>query len=194
MIKSSSLVDTQIVTLSSFTLASAVSIFRFDSILLPALFLFSIYLLVFLKNPFSLFSFLNILSFLESWWFFIVRGTVHGTWVCGRKLDHGVSVDLKEGDSFQLGSSSRVYLLQFVSQFDDVDALKVPFLFQFYIVLSHFTLFLLLIPSFHFFYCSYFTLFFQLFQLEFCYLLKVMIIFICVSFNCSIFLFFQFWV
>lgn len=45
--------------------------------------------------------------------------------MCGRKLDHGVSVDLKEGDSFQLGSSSRVYLLQFVSQFDDVDALKV---------------------------------------------------------------------
>ncbi|XP_039685823.1 FHA domain-containing protein PS1 isoform X2 [Medicago truncatula] len=50
--------------------------------------------------------------------------SVHGTWVCGRKLEHGVSVDLKEGDTFQLGSSSRVYLLQFVSQFDDVDALK----------------------------------------------------------------------
>lgn len=84
--------------------------------------------------------------------------------MCGRKLEHGVSVDLKEGDSFQLGSSSRVYLLQFVSQFDDVDALKVPFLFQFYIVLLHFTLFLLLISSIHFFYCSYLLSYFSCFN------------------------------
>ncbi|GAU15924.1 hypothetical protein TSUD_41470, partial [Trifolium subterraneum] len=47
----------------------------------------------------------------------------HGTWVSGRKLEHGVSVELKEGDSFQLGVSSRIYLLHFVSKFD-ADALK----------------------------------------------------------------------
>jgi hypothetical protein len=59
--------------------------------------------------------------------------TVHGTWVSGRKLEHGVSVELKEGDSFQLGVSSRIYHLHFVSKFD-ADALKVLFLFQFYVV------------------------------------------------------------
>ncbi|XP_058769983.1 FHA domain-containing protein PS1 [Vicia villosa] len=49
--------------------------------------------------------------------------SVHGTWVSGRKLEHGVSVELKGGDSFRLGVSSRVYLLRFVSQFD-ANALK----------------------------------------------------------------------
>ncbi|XP_045826958.1 FHA domain-containing protein PS1 isoform X1 [Trifolium pratense] len=49
--------------------------------------------------------------------------SVHGTWVSGRKLEHGVSVELKEGDSFQLGVSSRIYLLHFVSKFD-ADALN----------------------------------------------------------------------
>ncbi|CAI8604237.1 unnamed protein product [Vicia faba] len=44
--------------------------------------------------------------------------SVHGTWVSGRKLESGVSVELKGGDSFRLGASSRVYLLRFVSQFD----------------------------------------------------------------------------
>ncbi|KAK2457754.1 forkhead-associated (FHA) domain-containing protein [Trifolium repens] len=50
--------------------------------------------------------------------------SVHGTWVSGRKLEHGVSVELKEGDSFQLGVSSRIYHLHFVSKFD-ADALKI---------------------------------------------------------------------
>lgn len=46
---------------------------------------------------------------------------VHGTWIGGKKLEPGVSVDLKEGDSFTIGISSRVYLLRFVKE------LKVPF-------------------------------------------------------------------
>ncbi|KAI5399948.1 FHA domain-containing protein PS1 [Lathyrus oleraceus] len=49
--------------------------------------------------------------------------SVHGTWVSGRKLERGVSVELKGGDSFRLGVSSRIYLLRFVSQFD-ANALK----------------------------------------------------------------------
>ncbi|CAK8573239.1 unnamed protein product [Lathyrus sativus] len=49
--------------------------------------------------------------------------SVHGTWVSGRELERGVSVELKGGDSFRLGVSSRVYLLRFVSQFD-ANALK----------------------------------------------------------------------
>lgn len=61
--------------------------------------------------------------------------TVHGTWVSGRRLELGVSVELKGGGSFRLGASSRVYLLRFVSQFD-ANALKVPFLFQFYVVFA----------------------------------------------------------
>jgi hypothetical protein len=63
--------------------------------------------------------------------------TVHGTWVSGRKLEHGVSVELKEGDSFQLGVSSRIYHLHFVSKFD-ADALKVPFYFNFMLFFTYY--------------------------------------------------------
>lgn len=44
----------------------------------------------------------------------ILCGTVHGTWVCGRKLEAGVSVELKEGDTFMVGISTRVYRLSWV--------------------------------------------------------------------------------
>lgn len=39
---------------------------------------------------------------------------VHGTWVSERKLDPGVSVDLKEGDTLRIGGSSRVYRLHWI--------------------------------------------------------------------------------
>ncbi|KAK7279705.1 hypothetical protein RJT34_24762 [Clitoria ternatea] len=40
--------------------------------------------------------------------------SVHGTWVCGRKLQPNVRVDLKEGDTFTLGVSTRLYRLNWV--------------------------------------------------------------------------------
>ena len=36
---------------------------------------------------------------------------MHGTWVRGRKLEPGVSVELKEGDTFTVGISTRIYRL-----------------------------------------------------------------------------------
>lgn len=85
--------------------------------------------------------------------------------MCGRtrKLEPGVSVDLKEGDTFTIGVSTRLYRLRFVSQFDaalpqqqdqpqqQVQIVKVRFLFfsiNVYIVFLAFNLI-----SFVFFNC-----------------------------------------
>ncbi|XP_027367744.1 FHA domain-containing protein PS1-like isoform X2 [Abrus precatorius] len=50
-------------------------------------------------------------------------GSVHGTWACGRKLEPGVSVELKEGDTFTVGVSTRVYRLSWVplAQLDNLE-------------------------------------------------------------------------
>ncbi|KAK7379811.1 hypothetical protein VNO78_34334 [Psophocarpus tetragonolobus] len=40
--------------------------------------------------------------------------SAHGTWVCGRKLQPGVSVELKEGDTFTVGLSTRLYRLSWL--------------------------------------------------------------------------------
>ncbi|KAL7164104.1 hypothetical protein ACSBR2_040087 [Camellia fascicularis] len=45
-------------------------------------------------------------------WFLIVL--VHGTWVLGKKIEPGIRVELNEGDTVRLGSSSRVYRLHWV--------------------------------------------------------------------------------
>ena len=39
---------------------------------------------------------------------------VHGTWVSGRKVEPGVSVEMKEGDTLRIGVSSRVYRLHWI--------------------------------------------------------------------------------
>jgi pSer/pThr/pTyr-binding forkhead associated (FHA) protein len=46
---------------------------------------------------------------------------VHGTWVSGRKIEPGVHVVLKEGDTVTIGGSSRVYELHWLSQKEVVD-------------------------------------------------------------------------
>lgn len=55
-----------------------------------------------------------ILSFdgLLSLFYFIFL--VHGTWVSGKKIEAGVRVEMNEGDTMQLGGSSRVYRLHWV--------------------------------------------------------------------------------
>ncbi|XP_019449797.1 PREDICTED: FHA domain-containing protein PS1-like [Lupinus angustifolius] len=40
--------------------------------------------------------------------------SVHGTWVSGRKVEPGVSVEMKEGDTLRIGASSRVYRLHWI--------------------------------------------------------------------------------
>ncbi|GMJ15167.1 hypothetical protein HRI_005185900 [Hibiscus trionum] len=40
--------------------------------------------------------------------------SVHGTWVSGKKIDSGVAVELKEGDTIKLGGSTRVYKLHWI--------------------------------------------------------------------------------
>ncbi|KAH1191388.1 FHA domain-containing protein PS1 [Glycine max] len=47
--------------------------------------------------------------------------SVHGTWVRGRKLEPGVSAELKEGDTFTVGISTRIYRLSWapLTQLDD---------------------------------------------------------------------------
>ncbi|MED6147133.1 hypothetical protein PIB30_041237 [Stylosanthes scabra] len=40
--------------------------------------------------------------------------SVHGTWVSGKKVEAGVSVEMKEGDTLKIGVSSRVYRLHWV--------------------------------------------------------------------------------
>ncbi|XP_028805777.1 FHA domain-containing protein PS1 isoform X2 [Neltuma alba] len=40
--------------------------------------------------------------------------SVHGTWVSGRKIEPGMSVQLKEGDTMRIGASSRLYRLHWI--------------------------------------------------------------------------------
>ncbi|KAK7277334.1 hypothetical protein RIF29_18485 [Crotalaria pallida] len=40
--------------------------------------------------------------------------SVHGTWVSERKVEAGVSVDMKEGDTLRIGASSRIYRLHWI--------------------------------------------------------------------------------
>ncbi|XP_057445734.1 FHA domain-containing protein PS1 isoform X2 [Lotus japonicus] len=40
--------------------------------------------------------------------------SVHGTWVSGRKIEAGVRVEMKEGDTLRIGVSSRVYRLHWI--------------------------------------------------------------------------------
>lgn len=39
---------------------------------------------------------------------------VHGTWVSDKKVEPGVRVELKEGDTVRVGGSSRVYRLHWI--------------------------------------------------------------------------------
>ncbi|KAL7176530.1 hypothetical protein ACSBR2_029960 [Camellia fascicularis] len=54
--------------------------------------------------------------------------SVHGTWVLGKKIEPGIRVELNEGDTVRLGSSSRVYRLHWVpvSQAYDMENPFVP--------------------------------------------------------------------
>ncbi|KAL8482607.1 hypothetical protein ACS0TY_028684 [Phlomoides rotata] len=54
--------------------------------------------------------------------------SVHGTWVSGRRIEHGVRVEVNEGDTLHLGASSRVYRLSWVplSRAYDMDDPFVP--------------------------------------------------------------------
>ncbi|XP_057973310.1 FHA domain-containing protein PS1 [Malania oleifera] len=54
--------------------------------------------------------------------------SVHGTWVSDKKIEAGVLVDLSEGDTMRLGSSSRVYKLHWlpVSRAYDLENPFVP--------------------------------------------------------------------
>lgn len=54
--------------------------------------------------------------------------SVHGTWVSGKRIQPGVPVKLKEGDTVKMGGSSRIYELHWVplSQAFDVDDPFVP--------------------------------------------------------------------
>ncbi|CAH1419262.1 unnamed protein product [Lactuca virosa] len=58
--------------------------------------------------------------------------SVHGTWVSGKRIEPGVSVKLKEGDTVKMGGSSRVYELHWVplSQAFDVNDPFVPHTFR----------------------------------------------------------------
>lgn len=40
--------------------------------------------------------------------------SVHGTRVCGKRIEPGVPLELHEGDTVQLGESSRIYKLHWV--------------------------------------------------------------------------------
>nr|KYP74739.1 Nuclear inhibitor of protein phosphatase 1 [Cajanus cajan] len=40
--------------------------------------------------------------------------SVHGTWVCGSRLQPGITMELKEGDTFTVGVSTRLYRLSWV--------------------------------------------------------------------------------
>ncbi|KAI3752732.1 hypothetical protein L2E82_24768 [Cichorium intybus] len=53
---------------------------------------------------------------------------VHGAWVSGKRIQPGVPVKLKEGDTMKMGGSSRIYELHWVplSQAFDVDDPFVP--------------------------------------------------------------------
>ncbi|KAE9621103.1 putative transcription factor interactor and regulator FHA-SMAD family [Lupinus albus] len=61
--------------------------------------------------------------------------SVHGTWVSERKVEPGVSVEMKEGDTLRIGASSRVYCLRWipVSRAYDLDH---PFVSELDVVLE----------------------------------------------------------
>jgi len=77
--------------------------------------------------------------------------TVHGTWVRGMKLEPGVSVELKEGDTFTVGVSTRLYRLSWVpltqlnvflphqQQKEDEQEGIIKVLFSFYFLVKPFT-------------------------------------------------------
>nr|GMD74183.1 FHA domain-containing protein PS1-like [Ipomoea batatas] len=53
--------------------------------------------------------------------------SVHGTWIAGKRIEPGVRVKLEEGDTMQLGGSSRVYRLHWMP-FSRAYDLETPFL------------------------------------------------------------------
>ncbi|KAI3759121.1 hypothetical protein L6452_06696 [Arctium lappa] len=59
--------------------------------------------------------------------------SVHGTWVSGKRIESGVPVKLKEGDTVRMGGSSRIYELHWVplSQAYDVDDPFIPAVYAF---------------------------------------------------------------
>lgn len=59
--------------------------------------------------------------------FVIVIVLVHGTWIAGKKIEPGVRVKLQEGDTMQLGGSSRVYRLHWIPMSGAYD-LETPLL------------------------------------------------------------------
>ncbi|XP_019413471.1 PREDICTED: FHA domain-containing protein PS1-like isoform X5 [Lupinus angustifolius] len=61
--------------------------------------------------------------------------SVHGTWVSEKKVEPGVSVEMKEGDTLRIGASSRVYRLHWipVSRTYDLDE---PFVSELDVVLE----------------------------------------------------------
>ncbi|XP_022858067.1 FHA domain-containing protein PS1-like [Olea europaea var. sylvestris] len=54
--------------------------------------------------------------------------SVHGTWISGKKIEPGVMVELKEGDTMQLGGSRRLYRLHWlpITRAYDLDNTFVP--------------------------------------------------------------------
>ncbi|CAI9754325.1 unnamed protein product [Fraxinus pennsylvanica] len=54
--------------------------------------------------------------------------SVHGTWISGKKIEPGVTVELKEGDTMQLGGSRRLYRLHWlpITRAYDLDNPFVP--------------------------------------------------------------------
>ncbi|XP_054803407.1 FHA domain-containing protein PS1 isoform X2 [Prosopis cineraria] len=46
--------------------------------------------------------------------FVIDLSSVHGTWVSGRKIEPGMRVEMKEGDTLRIGASSRLYRLHWI--------------------------------------------------------------------------------
>ncbi|KAE9617485.1 hypothetical protein Lal_00034759 [Lupinus albus] len=61
--------------------------------------------------------------------------SVHGTWVSGRKLEPGVSVEMKEGDTLRIGASSRVYCLHWIPISHAYD-LENPFVSELDVILE----------------------------------------------------------
>nr|GMC47532.1 FHA domain-containing protein PS1 [Ipomoea batatas] len=58
--------------------------------------------------------------------FVIVIVLVHGAWIAGKRIEPGVRVELQEGDTMQLGGSSRVYRLYWMP-FSRAYDLETPF-------------------------------------------------------------------
>ncbi|KAK9079955.1 hypothetical protein SSX86_001630 [Deinandra increscens subsp. villosa] len=57
---------------------------------------------------------------------FVHCAYVHGTWVSGRRIEPGVHMVLKEGDTVKIGGSSRVYELHWVPLTQAYDGQFVP--------------------------------------------------------------------